>query len=161
MNTLPMSLTSVISRADEPLTAEQIGYLQAYAQDNAHDLVLRTFLSLPEDEKITRAFLARRLNKAPEQITRWLAVPGNWTLGTFADLLGAMGYLPIFGAKPMRDVYGSNYLHPFVTKLVESAPLPLPKPEHFTRRGAGTDSKATLGLSNRNFDQHRALEIAE
>lgn len=107
-----MSLQSVTSKADERLTAAQVGYLEAFAQDRAHDMVRELFMSIPKEEGITRAFLARRLGKKPEQITRWLSVPGNWTLNTLADLLGAMGYVPTFGAQRLQDFQRSNEYHP-------------------------------------------------
>jgi hypothetical protein len=112
----------VISRADERLEPGQLGYLNAYAQDRAHDLVRQLFMSeSASDNTLTRAFLARRLGKKPEQITRWLAVPGNWTLGTLADLLAAMGYVPTFGAERIGTIK-SNRHHP----LVQNNPLPAP-----------------------------------
>ena len=118
MNTYPMSLTSVISRNDEPLTPEQLGYLEAYAQDQAHEMVLGLFTDLSDQEGISRAFLARRLDKKPEQITRWLAVPGNWTLRTLADLLGALGYVPTFGVKKIADLTHGNHYHPAIGHLI-------------------------------------------
>ena len=36
---------------------------------------------------ITKAELADRLGKGPDQINHWLATPGNWTLDTLSDLL--------------------------------------------------------------------------
>lgn len=108
----PMSLQSVTSKADERLTTAQIGYLEAFAQDRAHNMVRELFMSIPKEEGITRAFLARRLGKKPEQITRWLSVPGNWTLNTLADLLGAMGYIPTFGVQQLQDFQRSNEYHP-------------------------------------------------
>jgi hypothetical protein len=109
-----MSMKSVISRTDERLTTAQTSYLQAFAQDRAHDMVRELFMNIPREEGVTRAFLARRLGKKPEQITRWLSVPGNWTLNTFADLLAAMGYVPTFGFQRLQDMQLSNEHHPAV-----------------------------------------------
>jgi len=36
---------------------------------------------------MSRAELARRIKKKPEQITRWLNTPGNLSLSTLSDLL--------------------------------------------------------------------------
>jgi hypothetical protein len=41
---------------------------------------------------LNKAEFARRIGRAPEQITRWLAAPGNWELDTISDfLLGTSG----------------------------------------------------------------------
>ena len=105
------------------LTSAQIGYLSAYAQDRAHDLVRELFMRESESG-MTRAFLARRSGKKPEQITRWLAVPGNWTLGTMAELLAAMGYVPTFGAQRLDSMQKSNRHHPLTGEIYPKAPPP-------------------------------------
>jgi hypothetical protein len=38
----------------------------------------------------TKRDLARRISRRPEQITRWLGTPSNWTLETVSDLLLAI-----------------------------------------------------------------------
>ncbi len=48
-----MSSTSVTSKTDEKLTPAQIGYLQGYAQDRAHDAVRSLFMELSEEEGMT------------------------------------------------------------------------------------------------------------
>lgn len=59
-----------------------------------HDAVLHSFMQQVQLCGLTRAELARRLGKKPEQITRWLGGPGNWTIDTMADLLFASGIDP-------------------------------------------------------------------
>jgi hypothetical protein len=54
-------------------------------------LVMREF----KKAGISRATLARRLGKRPEQVSRLLGGPGNWTLDTVSDLLFAIN-----GAEP-------------------------------------------------------------
>lgn len=82
-----------------PLSPGQLGFFAGRAQSKAHDLVLRLFIDLAKkDDDLTRRHLATRLRKKPEQITRWLASPGNWTLETLSHLLVAMGYEPDFAA---------------------------------------------------------------
>jgi hypothetical protein len=39
---------------------------------------------------ITKAILAERLGKGPDQINHWLATPQNWTLDTLSDFLFAI-----------------------------------------------------------------------
>lgn len=61
-------------------------YFQERLRGRLYDLVIG------EVEKYrarggTRAGLAKRIGKRPEQITRWLSAPGNLTLDTLSDLL--------------------------------------------------------------------------
>ena len=48
-----------------------------------YEAVIKEFL----ESGVTKAELARRIGRKPEQITRWLGAPGNWTLDTVSDLL--------------------------------------------------------------------------
>jgi hypothetical protein len=59
-----------------------------------HEQVLSVFLQLESRKEISKAELARRLNKDPAVINRWLSGPGNWELRTVSDLLAGMGYEP-------------------------------------------------------------------
>lgn len=43
---------------------------------------------------MNRADLARKIGRKPEQITRWLGAPGNWTSDTVSDLLLGLGCEP-------------------------------------------------------------------
>jgi hypothetical protein len=74
---------------------------------------------------MTRGFLARRLGKKPEQITRWLGAPGNWTLETLSNLLVAMGYEPQFSAQPLDQIPSGNYFHPASVEPTRNAPSSL------------------------------------
>ncbi len=99
----------------------QRGYFHAYAKDRAHELVLSIFDS-HSDKGLTRSIMAKRLGKKPEQITRWLGAPGNWTMETFADLLLSMGYHPVFDARPLHDLRQANYRHPVLAVTHPSTP---------------------------------------
>jgi hypothetical protein len=51
----------------------------------------------------TKRDLARRINRRPEQVTRWLATPGNWTLETISDLLLAISETePMIGLRKLN-----------------------------------------------------------
>lgn len=108
----PMSLKSVICRDDTALSPAQLGYMNSRAKAKAHASVLKLFVELSQKDEMTRAFLARRLGKRPEQITRWLGAPGNWTLDTLSNLLAAMGHEPIFGVQPLNELRQGNEHHP-------------------------------------------------
>lgn len=89
-----------------------IGYFQGSTKDNAHEEILRIFLESSERDGVTRAFIARRIGKTPEQITRWLGAPGNWTLDTLTNLAIAMGYRPRVTLERLSDIRQSNQSHP-------------------------------------------------
>lgn len=104
-------LKSAISREEEKLSAFELGYFSERAKNNAHAKVLDLFFRLSKEEGVNKAFLARRLGKKPEQITRWLAAPGNWTLDTLSNLLVAMGYEPTFDVRELKTLRNSNHSH--------------------------------------------------
>lgn len=70
---------------------EVLSYFRAWIKDQLHDLVVHEFLKQKSERPdLTQAEIARRLGRRPEQINRWLATPGNWTLETVSDLLFAI-----------------------------------------------------------------------
>ncbi len=103
---------------DEKLDPVTLGYFQGLAQNEAHETVLELFLKMAVSDKLTRAFIARRLGKSPEQITRWLSAPGNWTLDTLTNLLLAMGHRPKFAVERLSEMRQSNQHHPAVQKAI-------------------------------------------
>lgn len=113
MSTLATTSESLASSPDaSPIPAATLGYFDAYAQDQAYDSVMQLFLKLADEGAMTRALIAKRLKKKPEQVTRWLGGPGNWTLRTLADLLLAMDYVPQITAVPLSSLRRGNYTHP-------------------------------------------------
>ncbi len=79
----------------ERIPEQKLGYFRARLSNRMHDLILSTFLELEKRNEISRADIARRLNREPAQISRWLGAPGNWTLDTVSDLLLSMGHEPM------------------------------------------------------------------
>ncbi len=69
--------------SDASLSLSTREYFQARLRQRLYDLVIKEFKSSGR----TRAHLAKKLGKRPEQITRWLSGPGNLTLDTLSDLL--------------------------------------------------------------------------
>ena len=63
-----------------------LGFVRGRNKNKAHSLILEIF----QDSNLTKAELARMLGKKPEQITRWLAGPGNLTLDTLSELIFAI-----------------------------------------------------------------------
>lgn len=79
-------------RDAKTLSPRALGYFRARLRNNLHELVLTQFIKQEANDGTKRADVARRIRKRPEQITRLLGAPGNWTLDTVSDLLLAMGY---------------------------------------------------------------------
>ncbi len=78
----------------QPIPTGKLAYFRARLSNRIHELVLEEFMRLEKEGKVTRAELARRINRKPEQVTRWLGAAGNWTIDTFSDLLLGMGCEP-------------------------------------------------------------------
>ena len=79
-----------------------LGYFQGRLRNKLYSALMQLFL----DEKklgFTRADLARRLGKRPEQVTRWLAGPGNLKIDTLSDLLLAMGHELVIEVRPIDN----------------------------------------------------------
>ncbi|MEQ5828067.1 hypothetical protein J3456_11935 [Sulfitobacter sp. NFXS29] len=82
----------------EKIPAHTLAYVRARNKNKAHSLVLDLF----ENSGLTKKELATILGKKPEQVTRWLAGPGNMTIETFSDLVFAAGdgqFLEIKGCR--------------------------------------------------------------
>jgi hypothetical protein len=92
MTTSPQNtfLSEILS--GQPIPIGKLAYFRGRLSNRIHELVLEEFARLESEKKITRAELARRINRKPEQITRWLAMPGNLESDTVSDLLLGMGY---------------------------------------------------------------------
>lgn len=88
---------------------EVYAYFRERQRSRLYDFLVGKFLEKESRNELSRADLARRLNKKPEQITRWLAAPSNWTFDTISDFA-----LAIYGGEITFSV----------APLAESAALP-------------------------------------
>lgn len=81
--------TSFLSEVEngEPIPLGKLAYLRERQRNRLYSFIVKKFLEQEKKSGLTRAELARRINRRPEQVTRWLGAPGNWTLDTVADLL--------------------------------------------------------------------------
>ena len=80
------SMTLEIRSDSVVLSAGTRAYFQERLRGRLYDLVMDQVEKYRERGG-TRADLAKRVGKRPEQITRWLSGPGNLTLDTLSDLL--------------------------------------------------------------------------
>ncbi len=69
----------------------KLAYFQERQRNRVYNFVLTKFLEKERAGSLTRAELARRIQCRPEQITKWLGAPGNWTLDTISNLLLGIG----------------------------------------------------------------------
>ena len=90
MNTSPKNpfLSEVLNGDKIPLGT--LSYFRERFRDRLYDLVMEEFLKQDAESGLTRAEVARRIGRRPEQISRWFGAPGNWTLETVSDLLLAV-----------------------------------------------------------------------
>lgn len=117
---LPVSQTTPISSevrgADTAIPVAMLAYFRGRFGNKIHELVLAEFAAQEREGKTSRAELARKIRRKPEQITRWLGSPGNWTLDTVSDLLLGMGLEPVVSARSLASEHVSNWstaLHTF------------------------------------------------
>lgn len=75
----------------EAIPPAKLAYFRARLGNQLHAMVLQRFANEERAGRITRAQLARRIGKKPEQVTRWLGSRGNWTIETLSDLLIGLG----------------------------------------------------------------------
>ena len=102
---MTISQTAFLSEilAGAPIPVSKLAYFRRRFRNRIHSAVLSEFMRLEKTNKISRAVLARRIGCRPEQVTRWLGAPGNWTLDTVSDLLLAMACEPALSISSLGD----------------------------------------------------------
>ena len=96
MTTLPtisqtQFLTEIRDLEADVIPLNKIAFFREQLKHELHELVLKKFLALQDSHRgFTKADLARRIGRRPEQVTRWLGAPGNLTIDTVSDLLIGM-----------------------------------------------------------------------
>jgi len=116
MTTYPKTLLTDAIYSEKPLRPFQISYFGERYRNRLHAEILKLFQKVSEERGFTKADLSRRLNKRPEQVTRWLSAPGNWTLDTVSEIMLAMGYEPLVGSQALAGGASNNYYHPLSLK---------------------------------------------
>lgn len=112
---MTMSQTSFLAEiADDKkeIPEGKLAYFRERQRNRLYDFIVSRFLEKEKAGRLSRADLARRLNKKPEQITRWLSTPGNWTLDTISDLvLGICGGELKFSLSPITSIQRNYSQH--------------------------------------------------
>jgi len=78
----------------EQIPLARLAFFREELRNLLHAEVLKRFHALA-DTGFTKARLARRIGKSPEQVIRWLGASGNWTLDTASDLFIGMRAIPL------------------------------------------------------------------
>ena len=86
MLTSPMPNLESVKNPKAEIDKTTLSYFRARQKSRLYDFLIRKFWEKEKAGVLSRADLARRLNKDPAQISRWLAMPTNWTLDTVSDL---------------------------------------------------------------------------
>lgn len=92
----------------EKIPLGKLAYFRERLRNQLYELVITEFLDQEKTKNLTRAELARRIGRRPEQITRWLGAPGNWTIDTVSDLMLAMGTEPELSIADLSDQQPDN-----------------------------------------------------
>lgn len=108
-------------------TPDDLEYFRERQKNRVYEVVYLKYADEAQKAGLTKAHIAQFLGKKPEQITRWLAGPGNWTLDTLSDLLLAMDAEMEFKVSdPLSERRDGNYAHPVAemaaSHLVEAKP---------------------------------------
>lgn len=98
---------TAVSDLSQSLSLGHLGYFQGRLRNKLFSELLGLFFRKKE-QGYTRADLARRLGRRPEQVTRWLAGPGNLKIDTLSDLLLAMGHELHIEVRPIETTTTSN-----------------------------------------------------
>lgn len=105
---LPVSQQTPILSDEQVIGTEisigMLAYFRGRLSNRVHELVLTEFAAQEREGNTNRAELARKIGRKPEQITRWLGSPGNWTMDTFSDLLLGMGLEPELSVRSLPNM---------------------------------------------------------
>ena len=83
--------TTILSElsSEERLSAGTFAYLEERGRNSFYSYVMSKFREA-EDDGLTKAKLARRMGKKPDNLSRILGSPGNWTIGMITALLAGI-----------------------------------------------------------------------
>ena len=161
MTTYPTQYLSDISNglSEGTIPEEKLVYFRARLKNRIHAMVMDYFVRIVKDKGFTKADLARKLNKRPEQITRWLGGPSNLTLDTVSDLLLAMGHEPLIGAADLA--LGAVRPSSELWKIAEVTSSAQQNTETLPERPAIDAGKVADLASYRDASKGRLRDLAE
>ena len=112
-----------------------LGYFQEELRSTIHEQLLEMF-EHANARGLSRADLARKIGRRPEQVTRWLSAPANIESDTISDISLGMGYIPRLTFEAVENLFvsrnynESNAVSDYISGSVDMAPpAALPKIE--------------------------------
>ncbi|MER2519718.1 MAG: hypothetical protein ABTQ34_03400 [Bdellovibrionales bacterium] len=95
------------------LSASTLAYLAERQRNNLYHKIMSEFQKRKETEGLTKAQVAKRMNKTPDIVSRLLGAPGNWTLDTVSHLVAAIGCAELtFEFSSLLDRAPRNFREP-------------------------------------------------
>lgn len=91
-------LTSALE--EQTISEFWLGYFREELRSEINDALLECF----EASGLNKADIARKLDRQPEQITRWLSAPCNLETDTVSDLALALGPIPRVRFEKIEDM---------------------------------------------------------
>lgn len=107
-------------------------FYQGRVEETIYDLIVGEFYRQEDAGLISKAVLAKRLGRRPEQISRWLAAPSNLTLDTISDLLVGLRVSPILTIEGLPFVPSAQEAAPDSPHLIDDIAAVLAGSEHMS-----------------------------
>lgn len=104
-----ISQTQLAQALSEPeIDKFWLGYFQEAFREDIQQQLLEQYEILKEANGLTRAELAKKIGRRPEQVTRWLAGPTNLESDTISDLGIALGLVPRLSFEPVENLFAAE-----------------------------------------------------
>lgn len=104
-------LTQLMNELDGPKIGEfYVNYFRERFRGQVNDELVEAL----EENGMKKADVARKLDRRPEQITRWLSAPCNLEMDSLSDIALALGLVPTIRLIKIGDERSNNDLHSFI-----------------------------------------------
>lgn len=140
MTTYQPQLRKALS--ERVIPAFWLGYFrEAYREQINSQLIELCAAAAAARGGVSRKDIAEKIGRRPEQVTRWLASPGNLESDTVSDLALAFGCRPIVRLEKIHCDETSQQRHPLLSQLeIEAAPGYFKKPVPASMASLATES---------------------
>jgi hypothetical protein len=143
------------------IPASKRTYFQHRFRLRLFNFILEKFIAA-QQEGLTKAALARRIEKTPEQVNRWLGAPSNMTADTMSDLLlGIAGEeFELESSSPITQAK-RNYSHHAVLNAVSNVDYSRNRSLKSSAQGLQRDvAQGALGASVAGYQEQSTMNFA-